>query len=251
MSDYTVKNGIIYSENGLPWMPRLFCDDRLMFEIDDNSVTEVRYFSPDSFGSSIILKKNFVSSINFYLETPDTNHGLLPKKTRLLPCGFDAEWKVRDIITEFSVYALKNSIVITLKTPENIPEGYNFKCEFSEKGFFMPLSSVPSEFCNPQLGGPERKWGKFRFEDNNFFNSFIEKEGDKECSIAFNVGFDFEMSFRETANNKKFAMKSEDLLPSRNYHMVISFDESNEAARNKCDFIIQNAQNLIDEQRAR
>ena len=41
MNEYTVKNGVVCSDNGLSWMPRLFCDDRLMFEIDDNSVTEI------------------------------------------------------------------------------------------------------------------------------------------------------------------------------------------------------------------
>ena len=197
------------------------------------------------------MLKNFVSAIKFYLENTNSNYGFLPAKTEMLPCGFESVWNLPFIKPVFSMYAVRNSIIISLKTPDDIADDYRFKCELSKKGFFVPLSSVEPDFCSPQLGGAPREWESFRFENGRFFSAFTDKENGRECHTAFCIGADFEMSLRETPQNTKFVLSSEKLMPSRTYHIVFSLSKDSVSADKLCSDIIKNADALIAEQKNR
>lgn len=57
--DYTVKNGRIYTENGLPYEPRWFCDGRLALKFENGSINQVDFFGPETSGNYIVFYSAF------------------------------------------------------------------------------------------------------------------------------------------------------------------------------------------------
>lgn len=223
-STYEVKNGEIISPNGFPWAPRLFCDNRLMFEVDENAISEIRYFHPHSGGdhSHIVMRKNFYKAFTFFLESAAANYGFLPAQTRLMPYGFWAEWKLPAHTLEFSIAAVKDSLIFTLTTPPDLPAGYRFKAELRQDGFFTPPVYAQEGFGNPLLGGLPRTWQEFQFQDQMFKGVYTE--ADDVCT-AFCICADFPMAYDKKERNIKYILRSQPLQAGRTYRMVLSVDE--------------------------
>ena len=63
---YCVRNGIIESENGLPFEPRWFCDNRVSFQMKYGELCDLQYFNPRT-NSFRILRSQFWGGIKLYL----------------------------------------------------------------------------------------------------------------------------------------------------------------------------------------
>lgn len=66
MENYSVKNGKIYSQNGLPHSPRWFCDGRTAIEVSNEAISEVDFFGPKLRGNYRVFKKRFWHGIRFF-----------------------------------------------------------------------------------------------------------------------------------------------------------------------------------------
>lgn len=248
MHTYKVKNEEIVSQNGFPWAPRLFCDNRLMFEVNENAISELRYYAKQGDGHMLVLRKNFYKNFCFYLENSKANYGFLPAETRLMPYGFTAQWPVEGQAFTFSVAAAANSLIVTLKTPPCLPTDYQFKVELRADGFFVPNTSTPEEFCGPLLGGMPRQWQGFEFADNAFTAAYTEEDG-AHRNLCF--GADYSLFYEKKERNIKYILRSEVLQPSRTYRMVLAVTEGEESARDKCALVLRTADALLAEQKQR
>ena len=249
MNDYKIIDGKIVSENGFPWMPRLFCDDRLIFEINNNEISEVKYFNPNAIGNHLIFKKNFYKCITFFARSKKASYEFLPTKTSLTPYGFDATWNFREGEMELSIKAVKNSMVITL-IPRRIEEGFRFLLELHQDSFFMP-QTTPKPYYNPQLGGAPREWKNPVFEGNLLKTSYTDTREEQSCTTAVYMGANYDLSLRKTPNNDTFSFSTPVLEKDKEYTFIIAIDESEEKANIKVADMLENYKTYLEEQEKR
>ncbi|MBQ9965397.1 MAG: hypothetical protein IJP22_01545 [Clostridia bacterium] len=245
MNEYKVLDGKIVSESGLPWMPRLFCDDRLMFEINNNEITEIKYFNPTAIGNHIVLRKNFYKCITFFARSKKASYEFLPSKTSLTPYGFDSLWNFPEGEIDFSIKAVKNSLVITL-VPRKIEEGFRFLLELHQDSFFMP-QTTPKPYYNPQLGGAPREWKNPVFEDNLLKTSYTDTRENQSCTTAVYMGATCDLSLKKTPNNDVFSFSTPVLEKDKEYTFVIAFESSEEKASKKIADMLGNFKTYLAE----
>ncbi len=239
------ENGAVICENGLPWQPRLFCDERVMAEITDNAVSEIRYFNPNGSGSNIVFRKNFLKATGFYIETEDKNFGLELKNTQMLPLGFEGEWSADGCNFRFSFYTVNNSIIIILKTPDMLTEKCKYRFEIKKNAFFTP-QNLERDFKNPQLSGGERVWGVFRSESGVYKTSFCENG----CDTCIAMTSNRRSALRITKRNTKYDFYFENISPNTEYVWAVSFAPDEIKAEENCKNAAEDYKRIISERLA-
>ena len=239
--EYQVKNGLVYSEYGLPASQLWFADNRLAFQFDETGVTRVEYRNPEQrAGNSIVFLKGLYDGLRYYLEQNEVTYKAEYCNNTIWPFGIDSEWSFESANFKHSMYAIKDSIVIKLVTPEKIPSDLRFKLEFIETFTF-----IPAEQSNYVLGnmGATRTWDKWeydikdqliinRYSEKMIFQAnraeddvrsyFVEFEGsDKDAVLQVQIGADFKVEHAK--RNAKHVLRSPELEAGKEYHFVISF----------------------------
>jgi len=167
MNEYSVKNGTIYTENGLPWVPRWFCDNRMAFSVDDESIRQIDYHGPRVKGSYILFRKRFWEGMRFYLRKGNSRILLRPQKCEILPFGFFSEGEYG----KYGLYTADDVLYFTV-TPAFDAE---VEVEFYEDSVFRPETHATA---GVGLRGKERAWTPFSLSNGALCASF-EEAGEK------------------------------------------------------------------------
>lgn len=158
MQRYKVENGVIHSQNGMPWGARWFCDDRLAFQVTDEGIEEINYWGRDnSLGGAgyIVFRKRFWSGMQLYTHSAAGRKLLKPEHCEIWPYGYRAhgtDWTL-------TVFAANNCIYLRLLADTE----RKVTLEFSDEFRFHPGMS---DHCDIRYKGAERTWEPFTFADN-------------------------------------------------------------------------------------
>lgn len=206
--DYRVEKGTIYTENGMPWSPRWFCDGRLAFQVDGESVTEINYFGPKSSGSFIAFLKRFWKGMTFYGICGHTKTVIRPSKCKILPFGFHSVSEE----CEYGIFAANDCLYITFRP---LFDG-EIAIEFYDDFFFYPETRAERDI---RYGGIERSWEKPYFTEQILSMNYTEQ--DIRTNIAFSANGP--LAFQRTARNTKNVLTLQQLSKGKEYVVAISF----------------------------
>ena len=62
-----VKDGIIYSEDSLPYLARFLADDRISAEVTGRGIGDIEYFCPNTQGNCKIFAEEFWGGLRYYI----------------------------------------------------------------------------------------------------------------------------------------------------------------------------------------
>ena len=184
MNEYSVKNGKIYTEKGLPWAPRWFCDGRLAFAVDNESIRQIDHHGPQVTGSYILFHKRFWEGMRFYLRAGSSRTLLRPEKCEITPFGFSSKGSYG----EYGLYAADDTLIFTVTPAMDC----DIDVEFYEDSLFRPETHAHAGIG---LRGGERSWTPFVAEENRLVTSYEEKGG--KTNVAFSASLP--ISYRKTS----------------------------------------------------
>lgn len=207
MKEYSVKKGIIYSENGLPYAPRWFCDGRMGFEADDKGIRQIDYFGPETSGNYMIFKKRFWEGIRFFLNKQGKRTALKAKKCKIMPFGFQSKSEKCD----YSIYMANDCLYVIFKVASDC----QIDMEFYDDTVFRP---EVHEYQGIGLGGIERKWQAFHMEDGELRSSFEENGVITNLAFSSNAN----LLFKQTPRNTKYTLTMENIEAGKEYVLALS-----------------------------
>lgn len=206
--NYKVEKGIVYSENGLPYAPRWFCDGRIAFRIDNESITEIDYFGPKTNGSLIAFLKRFWRGMTFYTISDNSRKMIRPYKCKIYPFGYEALSEK----CEYRIYTGEDSIFFAFCPQTDLDVAVEFYDEF----LFYPETG---ERADVRYFGMERSWSKPKFAENTVTCSYSEEGVDTNVAFTANTA----ISLRRTARNTKNVIDIQKLEKGKEYVFSISF----------------------------
>lgn len=170
---YKVERGIIYSDGGLPHVPRWFCDGRVAFQADNEGLGDVDFFNPKTKGSYKLFHKRFWGGMRFYAVEDGERHGIRPEKCELLPFGYKSEGKYGT----FCVYTANDSLYF-LFTPV---KDCDFEIQFYDEYLFVPDDSSKPDI---RYRGAPRKWSEIHIENNTLTLNYTENGADTSAVFS-------------------------------------------------------------------
>ena len=252
---YSVSNGVIYCENGIPELPRWFADSRLAFQVDEGGIAQVDYYDPAP-GQHLatLFVRQLWDGFRYYLERNNKTYKPEYTHSRIWPFGIESEWNFEGIIMKHRVMAVDESIVIQLVVPDSLPTDLHFKMEFFE-AFALTKGSVDDlRFSN---GGTTRKWDPWKFSATSNtleggVTSFPEVSQNKPNPEPFQtrclIGADFPLEYSVRLINPKHILKSLSLEAGKTYSFIISFDQSRDVLGEKNKRRVNSLAQIIQQQ---
>ena len=228
---YTVNNGIISCEKGVPQAPRWFADSRLAFCFDETGIAQVDYYNPVP-GQSLptLFLRQLWDGFRYFLEMDNKTYKPTYLNSRIWPFGIESEWNFGGVTLKHRVMAIDESIVIQVIVPDNIPANLRFKMEFFEAFALTKGSDDDIRFT----GSNTRQWDKWKFSTasnilEGGFTSFPEAQRDKPVKKPFQtryvIGADFPVEHSVRPINPKHMLKSPPLKAGKTYSFCISFGQ--------------------------
>lgn len=160
--DFTVTDGRIRNEKGIPTGQRWFADNRLAIQFDETGVTRVEYRNPrQKEGNPMVFLKGLHDGFRYYLEDEGVTLAASYENNTVWPFGIDSQWRYGSVTLQHSVYTIGDSIIVRMVTPGHVPEGLRFKLEFNEAFAFIP--SEQSNFLYSEMGA-RRTWEDWAFD---------------------------------------------------------------------------------------
>jgi len=229
---YTVNQGIISCEKGVPQAPRWFADSRLAFSFDEAGITQVDYYNPIP-GNSLqtIFLRQLWDGFRYFLEQDGKTFKPDYLNSKIWPFGIESEWNFEGAILKHRVMAIDESIVIQLIVPENAPANLRFKMEFFES--FAVDKGNPDDLRFSTWGNP-RKWDSWKFStaSNTLQGGFVTtpkaqpgKPDQKPFQTLCMIGADFPVEHITRPINNKHMLKSPQLEAGKTYSFCISFGQ--------------------------
>ncbi len=206
---YTVNKGTVFSEDGLPYAPRWFCDGRLSVQVDENGIGDVHYFGINS-TDFLALHKCFWGGLKFYSIDKDGRCVIRPQICQILPFGFQSDSDK----CVFSIYVANNTIYLSI-TPK---ADTDFGMEFYDQYLFHPDTGIHADIG---LGGKTREWTKPVFKNNILSASYTTNN--KKVSIA--ISSDTTLSFERRALHGKNILSARELKGGQEYIFSICFTD--------------------------
>lgn len=204
---YHVEKGIIYSEQGLPYAPRWFCDGRLALQADNEGIADINFFGANSDGY-IAFHKRFWGGMKFYAITPAGKHLLAPKKCQIWPFGYRSAGDLCD----FCLYVANETIYLVLQPQCDM----DFAAEFYDDYLFYP---EPAPHGDIRYRGDAREWSPFRFDNNRL--SVTYASGEKKTNILFSSNAN--LSYEKKQRNGKHLLSARQLRCRGTYVLAIHF----------------------------
>ena len=213
--DYTVENGIIYTEKGLPWPPRWFCDGRVAFQADQESITEIDYFGPKTGGSPIVFLKRFWKGMTFYTICRQRRQVIRAGQCEILPYGFSS----RSELCEYGVFTADDRIYLTFRLEYDGAVAVEFYDDF----LFFPETRAERDL---RYGGAARSWERPRQEGHTVVCSYVEQG--VPTSVTFSS--DARLVLTRTSRNVKNILTLDGLSAGEEYALAISFSQKGQRA---------------------
>lgn len=234
---YTVEKGKIISDNGVPYLPRWFCDDLIAFEADGYGISKVEYFNRTTKGSEKVFVDDMWGGIRFYIENSGYHNSQNIKKCEVMPYGFSGEWNYKDIVFEYEQRAVNNCIIVSLKTAAEAKKNLKFVMEFYDSLCLIIRKDGDTRYINKI----EREWRQWEFDKTYMKNSYREDEGETHIAIAANVSIEY---IKRDIGNVKNILLTEDIGPGKEYIFIISLDETEEKAKRRAKETLENYNEL-------
>ena len=131
---FSVHQGVVLCEKGIPAVPRWFADSRLAFSLDESGIPQVDFFHD---GSSTIFRRNLWDGFRYYLYKDKLNYKPSYTNSRIWPFGIESEWTLDGVKFIHRILAVDEAIIVQLITPEKLPAEYRFKFDFNDA--ILPL----------------------------------------------------------------------------------------------------------------
>ncbi len=170
--EYTVAKGVIRSKKGLPGVMHWFCDGRTALEMNNDSITQIDYFSPATKGTYIALRRKFWNGLNLFLN----DRKMVPERCEIYPFGFTSKGEGWD----WSLWVGGDKVHFAV-TPKQ--ENAELRMEFYDEFLFTPDDSTNPDV---RLKGMPRTWQKPVLEDNVVKLSYTEQEDTNFLSFSSN-----------------------------------------------------------------
>lgn len=242
--NYSIENGAILCQEGIPLLPRYLTDERIACEIDETGFRSIDYFNRAAAGSFRILYPEFWGGIRFYLREGNELYTQNLKNARLLPFGFESEWEWGGRRFPYRQAVFDDCIMVQITAPEDQKKTIRFQMEFYEASFLTPQPDGDIRYRN----GTKRNWKAWKTEHGFFCGGFTETDGGS-CGIC--IGADFKFDAVRSERNFKYRLTGETLLPGKTHTFFFSFDTTTERAKEHCKNAVLNWRGQYEAQIAR
>jgi len=239
---YTVNDGIILCEKGVPQAPRWFADSRLAFSFDEAGIAQVDYYNPtQGNGLPTLFLRQLWDGFRYFLEQDGKTFKPDYLNSKIWPFGIESEWNFGGAILKHRVMAIDQSIVIQIVVPDKEPANLRFKMEFFES---FAVDKGNADDLRFSTWGNPRKWDQWKYStgSNILQGGFIttpKTQQDKLVQKPFQtlcmIGSDFQMEHSVRPINAKHILKSPLLEAGKTYSFCISFgkEQIQLSAKNK------------------
>lgn len=245
MIDYTIQKGKIKAEDGVPNLPRWYCDDLIAMENDKYGISKVEYFNRTTKGIPTVFFDDMWGGMKFYIQCGGNCYSENIKNTVVMPYGFCGTWKTEFGDFQYSRRIINNTIVTTIKTGDAVPDHAAFSLEFLD-GFCLKPQKWGDFRLIDQI---KREWGKWQFTNNTLKIYFNEPEENASTHIV--IGGNFDMQYVKRTLGGKNILTGPCFLPNHEYSFYISFDEADEKADRRLEETKREENAFIKEQEER
>ncbi len=212
--NFTVKDGVILCEKGLPQKPLWFADSRLTFAFEKpGGITRLDYYAPAKNQKPAIFNRPYHwYGFNYYLTNKGVNYTPEFQNSKVYPFGIESDWLVQGKVFKQKVMAIDESVVIQLSTPRDLPADYHLKLDFNK--LFGVVEGIKG-----------RTWSNWNFDktENLLTGGFIESANNDTVTFSCGLGADFPVSFSQSKINTKYYLESPALESGKTYTFFINF----------------------------
>jgi len=236
-TEFSVDNGVVMSERGIPRPPRWFADSRLVFAFEETGITQVNFYNPLPYtGSSTVFIRNLWDGFRYYLVRDDLIFRPEYTNNRIWPFGAESEWNLDNFKFIHKVMAIDQSIIIQLITPDNLPSGYRYKFDFNS-AFALSYGDA-MDFRYPTTPGREWKPWNFIKTENLLVGGYTDSKFTKtntpeDYTFCCAVGANFPIAYNFSLKNDVHNLYSPVLQPGKTYCFIITFGNSKLTAAEK------------------
>jgi hypothetical protein len=177
--EFSIEKGVMYSKKGIPEQPRQFVNNRINFYMDEMGISQVDYYvDKKTVTRPAVFLRRLNDGFRCFLESQGVTYKPTHDNVKIWPFGMQSDWNHKGTCLKYDVYAIEDSIVYQLTTPENIPEGLKFKFEFFND--YGVISSDEHDFRFSDSGN-KRTWRKWEYDKNKkaIFGGFSTKRQDE------------------------------------------------------------------------
>ena len=243
MSSYTVKDGVIISEDSIPYLPRFLADERISAKVTGKGLGDIEYFCPDTQGNCKIFAEEFWGGLRYYIRAGGDVLPFDAGKCMIRPFGYESEWKNSLAPVKFKQFLADNCIITEILSEAEPAEPINFGFEFYGSYAFTPYPYGDLRYKS----GVKRSWREWSFEDGVLSGGFDEDTGSVGVCFAANYAWEFS----QTARNVKYRLYSGTLEAGRAYRTVTAFAPNTEKARSLAEKALKEAERLYFRQISR
>ncbi len=244
--NYIIEKGKILSENGVPYLPRWFCDDLLSFEVDKYGISKVEYFNQTTKGSEKVFIDDMWGGMRFYIEDEGYHSAQKISKCEVMPYGFKGEWHYKKSVFELEQRVVNNTIFVVLTPIKLENKGLKFDVEFYDSWRFTPLKYGNFLYVNKKV---DRTWSEFEYINNAITAKCTEDEG-KSTYIKI-VSNDSFIHNTRTFGFKKNMLITNELEQGKEIVFAIAFDNSKKNVEVRTAESIENYKDLFEKQNER
>lgn len=170
--DWKINKGKIISNDGIPVLPRCFCDDRTEFEIDSEGIKRVQYFNEYPSGTVRVLEEDMFGGIKFYIKDEGRLYKQNIKECTVMPYGFLGAWEHKNQKIEYVQRVVDNTIYIGAKCSKNT--GLKLVMEMYDNMLFRPFAYGDCRFTSET----SREWGEWTYSDG-ILENYYEENGNR------------------------------------------------------------------------
>lgn len=223
--EYQIAKGKIICADGIPYLPRWFCDDRIAYEIDAHGISKVEYFNRTTRGSEKVFVDDMWGGLRFYLEKDGFHYGWHLTNCEIMPFGVTAEWTLDQSKLKIQCRACGDCIVVMIE-PMQLADELTFCSEFYDNWRMLPRHDGDTRY----VSGIERTWNAWRSAEHGLTCSYRENSAETGISIASDLNTTY---IHRTIGFSKHILQSEVLQTDKTYHFVMALDTSEKAAENR------------------
>ena len=244
--NYSIKKGKILSNNGVPYLPRWFCDDLVSFEVDKYGISKVEYFNQTTKGSEKVFIDDMWGGMRFYIEENGYHSAQRLSKCVIMPYGFKSEWYYKDSLFKLEQRVVNNTIYIVLVPVKLKNKSLKFDVEFYDSWRFTPLKYGNFPYVNKDV---DRVWSEFEYRNNTITVEYTE-DGEKSTHIKIISNDEFTYNTR-TVGFKKNLLITNELEQGKEIIFAIAFDNSEKNVAVRATESIENYKELFEKQNER
>lgn len=238
--NFKIEKGKIISDEGIPYLPRWFCDDLVAFEADKHGISKIEYFNRTTKGSEKVFVDDMWGGMRFYIEDNSRHYGQNLKYCEIMPYGFCGEWHYKEYTFTYEQRVINNCVFVSLKPECEIAPEVNISAEFYDNWSLITRKDGDNRYRS----GVERIWDKWNFDGRYLRSHYREGSGETHIIICQDSNAQY---IKRSVGNPKHILTSD----CNEYILVIAFDESEEKAIHRADDTLKNYKFYIEEQNNR